>query len=276
MLCGIFNALGVVLGQLLGGRVSQTVFSLVRLDNPLQEKIAIVSTLGVVIIFGIGAWALGMPSSESHAMLCALVGAGFYFGSGLTLDSLVWIFACMAFSSLLVLLLAFFLSRVLRAIHLPHKSVMLICLCLLSLLHGWQDGAKFIGIFDFLSPKSNTPSSILGISSPILIVGVFLFVGSFLCSKRIVSSYESSVILSKSESCYADFATSCVLFLCSLLGFPISTGVVKIFGSLGVGIKKKGAINKKIATSVVITSVATFPICFFLGYLLALVISYVL
>ena len=159
----------------------------------------------------------------------------------------------------------------------PHFSTIkwvIPCLCALSLMHGCQDGQKFIGILKAFVSNSDTHPDFFTNLSIILPVGAAMLLGSLLGGKRIINTYKStSVEDSLGYFISSDVTTIFSILVCSLFGMAVSTGIVKLFSLVGSSLGFGKRVNKKVATSTLLVAVATLPICFFLGYLLALLLN---
>ena len=275
LLCGIFNLFGAFLFSVLSGQVIDTVFSIISLKNQSDAYICIISGLSTTILFGLIAWIFKMPSSESHALLCSLLGASFFFGgAGGIFVKCGYIIICMIFSCLL----SFFLSFII-GLYVSRKSKVgnryLVCsLCMVSLMHGAQDGQKFVGALMFLSGFADTSSAFFGKLPLCLLVSIFMMLGSLLGGKRIIDTLGNKTTKLNNHSALASDASSILtMLICSIFGLPVSTGNIRAFSIIGGGVSIKQPVNKKTAGSVFLTSILTLPICFLLGYFIAFLIS---
>ncbi len=277
ILACIFNFLGVIISYLLGAQVAKNVFSLVSFNSAVESQIGICATFLSVIAFGVGAWLFAMPSSESHAMISSLFGACIALGgkmSNMYLSILKIIFY-MLFSCVLCFVLSYAIGRLFLSKRLKYKELQICSCALCSFMHGSQDGQKFIGLLMLLYSSSSEKASV-----PIYIVAivsVMMCLGTLLGGERIIKSLgENTVKLDTQSGFFSDLGSILTLSVCSFFGLPVSTGNIKSSSVIGVGIACKEKINKKTASEIIIASLATFPICFFLGYLLSRVIFYII
>ena len=93
-----FNFLGAFLSLFIFSGVSESIFELATFKSNHDTSIGICATLLTVIIFSIIAWLFGMPSSESHAMVSALIGASIFLGVFL----LIYFYCSHCFDALLI------------------------------------------------------------------------------------------------------------------------------------------------------------------------------
>ena len=100
-------------------------------------------------------------------------------------------------------------------------------------------------------------------------VGIIMMAGTFAGGSKIISSLGNGIVENDSKIAFlSDFSTTVCVFLCSLLGFSVSTGNIKACSLIGAGIGCGKKINYKTVKKIVITSALTFPICIALGFIL--------
>ncbi|MBE6663225.1 MAG: inorganic phosphate transporter [Ruminococcaceae bacterium] len=269
LLSAIFNLLGVLTFSLLGARVTQSVFSLVDFSSKAEGNVICISCFATVIIFGFIAWLFGMPSSESHALISSLLGAGLVFGGWSS--ALIWQIAKILIYMFISCALSFFLSYLIAKLfskaNLKYKKSLYISCASLSFMHGGQDGQKFIAIMLFLLGISDTSRTKVPLAL-IFTVSLVMCFSTMLGGKKIINSLSKSVDnLDTSLAFFSDIGSFVTLLICSVLGMPISTGNVKSLSIVGCGRAKRISVNKKMITEILTTSVITFPICFILGFL---------
>ncbi len=265
-LCAIFNFLGVMLAYLLGSKIASFVFSLG--DTGSSTKIAC-ATLFCVIIFGVGTWLFGLPSSESHALICAMAGASFFVTNSLNgLKKVGYVFVFMLISNLFALVVSMIISRLWSG-GLPVKGLQISSCILNSLMHGWQDGQKLVGVALTLTYTSGK----IPIYIPLFVASI-MALGTLLGGGRIIKTLGHDLVrLEGTSALCSDLGAYASLFVFSIFGIPLSTSNVKSLAIVGAGLGASEKINKKATSKVVLTSIATFPICFFLGYALMAILN---
>lgn len=274
LLCGIFNLLGCFFFSLFSGQVIDTVFSIINLESIKHTYLCVISGLFTTIIFGIIAWLLKMPSSESHALICSLLGATLFFGKWGIIKQALYIIICMIASCLISFLVAFLVGKKSR----NHKrSNLILTTCLLSAMHGAQDGQKFIASLMFLSGFMHTHSPVFEKLPLSILVSIFMLLGSLLGGKRIIETLgEKTSKINNSSAFASDLSSIFTIFVCSLFGLPVSTGNIRIFSIIGAGVSIKQPINKKTAGLASLISVLTLPFCFFIGYIICYMLQPIL
>lgn len=185
---GIMNFLGVFFGGVVMGNILQALGSSSTADGgiavamgivklmPLNEMMAtelnatialVLAVLFAAIIWNLGTWYLGIPSSSSHTMIGALLGAGFAFSTIYKGAKVNWHKAGEIGSSLLIsplfgfslaILLMFFLRSFVKGKTIfrepdPKKpppfwirAVLILTCTLVSFFHGSNDGQKGVGL----------------------------------------------------------------------------------------------------------------------------------
>ncbi|MEI6411124.1 MAG: inorganic phosphate transporter [Bacteroidota bacterium] len=185
---GLMNFLGVFFGGVVMGNILQALGSTSSPDGgiavamgivklmPLNEMMAtelnatialVLAVLLAAIIWNLGTWYFGIPSSSSHTMIGALLGAGFAFSTIYQGAKVNWHKAGEIGSSLLIsplfgfslaILLMFFLRSFVKGKAIfkepdPKKPppfwirVILVLTCtLVSFFHGSNDGQKGVGL----------------------------------------------------------------------------------------------------------------------------------
>lgn len=276
LLCGLFNFLGAFVFSTLSGHIIDTVFTIINLNSRSESYTCIVCGLLTTIAFGIVAWIFKMPSSESHALLCSLLGASFFLGSKANLFVKgAYLILCMAFSCALSYFLSILIGKSFVVKYKSSMRVLKINLCLTSFMHGAQDGQKFVGALMFLGKFADTYSSIFSKTTICLLVSLFMMLGSLLGGKRIIDTLGGGATsLNYQSAITSDFSSISSMLFCSLFGLPVSTGNIRIFSIIGGGVSLKQPINKKTAGYVLLVSILTLPICFLVGYFLAYLFSF--
>ena len=74
-LAAVCNLLGAVLSAALCPAVAATVLEIGDFSGRAQAQAALCAALLSIVLWAVAAWAFGIPTSESHALLAALSGA---------------------------------------------------------------------------------------------------------------------------------------------------------------------------------------------------------
>ncbi|MCU0328154.1 MAG: inorganic phosphate transporter [Chitinophagales bacterium] len=171
VLSGSLNFLGVMVSvYFFGMKVAVSIVKLLPLsqmaDTPLGENIALVLAVIIsAIIWNLGTWYFGIPSSSSHTMIGAILGSGLGYqfihqSTGVNWSKAAEIGASLilspAFGFSLAIFLVFIVFKIMRQKNLFKESqddppfyikVILILTCsLVSFFHGSNDGQKGLGV----------------------------------------------------------------------------------------------------------------------------------
>ena len=266
-----FNFLGAFLSLFIFSGVSESIFELATFKSNHDTSIGICATLLTVIIFSIIAWLFGMPSSESHAMVSALIGASIFLGSSGFDAGIFSILLYMFISCGLSFLISYIVGLTIKGSDKGFKAHLIVTCGLSSFLHGAQDGQKFIGVLLFLALNSATPPSFFVSLQLSILVCIFMSLGTLLGGGRIIKSLGENTIRLNQKSAFAsDIGAIISTLLFSIFGLPVSTGTIKATSIMGGGISFGERVNKKTAIELFIVSIATFPVCIILSGALSL------
>ena len=264
---GIFNLVGVILFSVMGGKVAKSIFESTDLGE--YESHAICACLIGVIAFSTVCWMFKMPSSESHALICCIYGASCAIHSSSSGGSaIISILILMLIFCFLSALLAIIFSSVFKKNAEECTGFEVIACIVSSLLHGAQDGQKFVALIMMLMlGKGNS-----GLFAPISVyitVGAVMMLGTLMGGGRILDSLGNDLVQNNERIAFISDATSTVsVLVCSLLGIPVSTSNIKACSLIGAGYREGAKINSKTAKKLVGVSVITFPVCAVAGYIL--------
>ena len=267
LMAALCNFAGAALACLLFPAVAATMGDLVRFSDPQAALTALCAAMLAILVWAVTAWRFGLPTSESHALLAGLSGAALALGAGsAALSREAWI---RALAGLLLSLPAGALaSRICRNV-LAGRSLNPIAwqrraAALMALLHGAQDGQKFMALLlmaDGLGAADRSPVVPL-----LLLTAGTMALGTALGGKPIVEKVGTELAaLTPADGLAADLGAGVVLALCSALGLPVSTTHAKVAAVCGAGRNPDGRIALQMAG----VWALTFPCCMLLSFLFA-------
>lgn len=282
LMAGVLN----LAGALIGTEVAKTIAKGI-VDAPLVTKETVAAAVLAATIWALGAQYFALPSSESHALVAGLLGAGFAVGglSGLewsgTSKALVGLVTSPVggfFGSLLLMVAIFWaFSKVRpRLVRRIFGKAQIASAGFMALSHGTNDAQKTMGIIAlavFLDrhPGTTTPEQfpidLWIIVSAALVMGLGTAVGGW----RVVRTL--GLRLTKLEPVHgfaAETGAAAVIFSAAQLGIPVSTTHAIGSSIMGVGATERiSAVRWGIAGQVVTAWILTWPSCAILGYLLS-------
>ena len=76
-MAAVFNFLGVLVMTLISSTVVQTLYNIAKFgDNPSSALMALCAGLVAIVLWAVFAWLFGIPTSENHALIAGVSGAG--------------------------------------------------------------------------------------------------------------------------------------------------------------------------------------------------------
>ena len=284
-LAAVCNLAGSVIMALLNSRVAETVFNIAELPSERDAALASLSAgLCAVVIWSVFASFLGIPTSESHALLSGISGAAVASSGsfsvinlnewkivllGLLLSTLPAVMIARVLYSVMKRILRLFERR--RAIrHFTRAQRWSAATS--AFLHGGQDSQKFMGVLMMgLSLSGSASSEEFKLPLAVIIAcSLVMTLGTLIGGGRIIKKVGVDMVaLDASGGTASDMSSSCIITLCSVHGIPVSTTHTKTCAMMGVGSTTRGGTNRQIARQMLLAWVLTFPVCAVIGFILA-------
>lgn len=270
LLAAVCNFAGAALACLCFPAVADTIGELVFFADPQGAAAALNAALLSIVLWAVSAWRFGLPTSESHALLAGLSGGAVALGAGAArLNAGAWLRALAGLALSLpagVLAGRLFLRLLTNRVRRPaawQKGAA----ALTALLHGAQDGQKFLALL-LLTEELDTDHSFSRLALALLTAGV-MALGTALGGKPIVEKVGSELAsLSPTGGLAADLGAGAVLLACSALGLPASTTHAKVSAVCGAG---RGA-DRRVMGQMAGAWILTFPACGALAFVLTRII----
>lgn len=283
----IFNFLGVLIMTLFNATVAQTIYKLVDFGgNPKDALVALCAALFAIVLWATAAWAFGIPTSESHALIAGISGAAIALQGGLSgINSSEWIKVIYGLFMSTILGLGFGFIAV-RGIEFVCKTMdrrktrpffqnaQIAGGAAMAFMHGAQDGQKFMGVFMLGIFLANGQTNVTNFTIPIwlmVLCSLVMALGTSIGGYRIIKTVGMGMVkLETYQGFAADLAGAICLLVSSVLGIPVSTTHTKTTAIMGVGASKRiSAVNWGVVKEMVAAWVLTFPGCGIVGYLMA-------
>jgi PiT family inorganic phosphate transporter len=272
-----------VLGALAGTEVAKTIA-----EGIVGTETVTLETVGAAV-FGATIWALGaqyfgLPSSESHALVAGLLGAGFAAGG---LDALEWSGTQKAliglvtspvggfFISLLIMVAIFWIfARVKPSlVRRIFGRGQIFSAAFMAFSHGTNDAQKTIGVIALAIYLNNNPGAAAPGEFPIENWMIFsaaavMGLGTMIGGWRVIRTI--GLRLTKLEPVHgfaAETGAAAVITIASRFGIPVSTTHAIGSSIMGVGATQRlSAVRWGVAGQVVTAWILTWPSCMLLGY----------
>lgn len=282
----ILNFLGVFLA---GSAVAMTTASIVSIDSGNAGLITLASAQLAIVLWAVSAWRYGIPTSESHALIAGLMGAGMSLNGfdSFNWDSIQKVFIGLFISTVVGFVFGIYGTKLVKLLssNAKRRSAnrffsrgQIVSAMLMAFTHGAQDGQKFMGVMYLALVVGGIYPAISGtMSIPIWIMvfcSVLMAIGTSIGGYRIIKTMGMDMVkLEKYQGFTAEIVASVSMLLATKYGIPLSTTNTKATAMMGAGASQ--GLNKVdwgIAKEMVTAWVLTFPACMLLGYLFATVI----
>ncbi|MBI1886211.1 MAG: inorganic phosphate transporter [Chloroflexi bacterium] len=273
-------------GALSGTAVATTIGKDIVDIQAVTLETGAAAALAVVIWSGTAAY-FGLPTSESHGIVSAIAGAAV---AAAGTDVLLWdgwqkvftgVGAAVVFGfggAFLVMVLILWLFQrfspsLMRRTFAP---LQILSSAFMAFSHGTADGQKAIGVMAMLLAIWNdTPTGEFNVPLWIILLGATTMgVSTMAGGWRIIRTLGMRIThLETYQGFAAEAAAATTLTITARMGIPLSTTHTIGSAIMGVGATRRiSAVRWGIAYNIIGAWVLTFPICFGLGYVIALAI----
>lgn len=286
----IFNFLGVLVMTMISSSVTSTISNMGNFNgDPHQQLIAICAGLIGIVIWATAAWAFGIPTSESHALIAGIAGAavalngldGFKGTGGAWLNVLYGLIIStvvgFGLSFLITKLVQFICQKAdRRKANRVFARAQVFGGASMAFMHGAQDGLKFMGVFllatSFVDPSVKGANGAFDIPLWLMIYcSLLMGLGTSIGGYKIIKTVGMDMVkLDQYQGFVSDITAASCLFFSSMVGIPVSTTHMKSTSIMGVGSAKRfKSVNWSVVKEMVMTWVLTFPGCGLCGFLVA-------
>ena len=284
VLGALFNLLGVFL---MGTAVATTTANIVTIGTGTEALVTLGAAQLSIVCWSVSAWKFGIPTSESHALIAGLMGAGISLNGwsafnwapfqkvllGLGIST----FVGFVFGLLVTKLIEVIFKNAKRRSANKFFSIgQIVSASAMAFSHGAQDGQKFMGVFYLAlvigGIYSYPEGSIMVIPFWIMLMcSLIMAFGTSIGGYRIIKTMGMEMVqLEKYQGFAAEVVASVSMLAATMYGIPLSTTNTKATAMMGAGASKGiNAVNWGIAKDMVLAWVLTFPACIILGYVFA-------
>jgi len=284
IMAAIFNFLGVFVMTMVNKSVAATIYKMVDFGNNAGEATkGLCAALLAIIVWAVLAWAFGIPTSESHALIAGLSGAAIAMHNslaGINPSEWVRVIIGLFLSTVLGFGSGFLTTRLIEFIckgadrkkTTPYfRGAQVFGGAAMAFMHGAQDGQKFMGVFLLGTFLASGQTGVTEFDIPVwlmVLCSLIMALGTSIGGYKIIKSVGMGMVkLETYQGFAADLAAALCLLLASLTGIPVSTTHTKTTAIMGVGASRRlSAVHWKIVKEMVLAWVLTFPGCGLLGY----------
>lgn len=286
IMAALFNFLGVLVMTMLNNSVAYTIYKMVDFgDNYKNALVALCAALFAIVVWATAAWAFGIPTSESHALIAGVTGAAIAIQGTGGINSNEWIKVVygLLISSVLGFGLGFVVTKIIvlickkmdrRKTNKAFHAAQIAGGAAMAYMHGAQDGQKFMGVFMlgiFLAKGQGNVTEFVIPLWLMVLCSLVMALGTSIGGYKIIKTVGMGMV---KMSAYQGFAASgaavICLYIASAFGVPVSTTHTKTTAIMGVGASKRlSSVNWKIVKEMVAAWVLTFPGCGLLGFIMA-------
>ena len=288
MMAAVMNFFGVLVMTFISKAVAQTIYNMVDFgDNAGNASIALCAALFAIVVWATAAWAFGIPTSESHALIAGITGAAIAIQGGQGINGKEWIKVIygLVMSAVLGYVVGYLVTKFIgficknmdrRKTTSFFKKAQIGGGAAMAFMHGAQDGQKFMGVFLLGVFLAKGQTNVTEFSIPLWLMILCSFVmalGTSIGGYKIIKTVGMDMVkMSTYQGFAADAAGAVSLLVASLLGIPVSTTHTKTTAIMGVGASKRiSSVNWSVVNEMVFAWILTFPGCGLLGYIMALI-----
>lgn len=226
---------------------------------------------------------LGLPTSETHALVAALAGAGFAMAGP---NALLWsgwtkVILGLVFSTLLGAAGGFLLASAIRIVlrdaspsrwRKNFSWLQIFSAGFMALSHGSNDGQKFVGAFSLALLLGGLSSSFTIPIWVIFLCALVMGLGTSFGGMRIIQTMGYKMLrLETYQGFAAETAAATTIVAASSLGIPLSTTHTISTAIIGTGMARSlTAVRWGVVIQILQAWILTFPCCGLLAYLIQL------
>jgi PiT family inorganic phosphate transporter len=286
IMAAVFNFLGVFVMTMVSKAVAQTIYKMVDFgDDPKVALIALCAALFAIVVWATAAWAFGIPTSESHALIAGVSGAAIALQGGQGINGQEWIKVVygLFLSSILGFGIGYIVTKIINFICKDmdkrktskfFQKAQVAGGAAMAFMHGAQDGQKFMGVFMLGVFLAKGQGNVTEFDIPywlMILCSVVMALGTSIGGYKIIKTVGMGMVkLGKPQGFGADLAGAICLYLASALGIPVSTTHTKTTAIMGVGAAKRiSSVNWSVVKEMVFAWILTFPGCGLLGFIMS-------
>lgn len=269
LMAAALNLLGVLSGTKVAATIGKGI-----VDASVIDLTTVAGAMISIIIWSTLAAFWGIPTSESHALVAGLAGAGLATAGP---NALLWegwkkVLLGLLFSSvfgtiggMLLMIAVYWIFR--RAapakVRGKFRVLQIISSAFMAFAHGSNDGQKFMGVFTLALVISGALPAFQIPLWVIFLCASVMALGTLTGGWRIIQTMGMKLTrLETHQGFSAEIAAATTIEVATRFGIPLSTTHTITSAIVGVGATRGGsAVNWGMTQRIVIAWILTFPIC---------------
>ncbi len=273
----IFNIIGAMSGTAVAATIGKGIVQPGAIDLT-----TVGAALVAIVLWGAPATFWGLPISISHALVGGLAGAGLATAGPSVLVASGWqkVFIGLFFSTVLGFLSGFILMVVIYRIFAKTRpstvrrffgKAQILSAAFMAFSHGSNDGQKFIGVFTLVLVIGGVLPAFHVQVWVILLCAVTMGVGTSFGGWQVIKTMGMKLTkLEPVNGFAAETGAGLIIEIASRLGIPLSTTHTISVSIMGVGSTKRfSAVRWGVTRDIVLAWILTFPLCGFIGFVVA-------
>ena len=241
-----------------------------------------------IIFWSTLAWKYGLPTSESHALISGLAGAGLAAAGPQALLSSGWIkvgqglifstFIGYGFAYLLFVGIAWIFQRTpISRVRRTFGKLQIFSAAFMAFGHGSNDGQKFIGTFALALLLGGVTQQFTVPWWVILLCAGVMGIGTSIGGWRIIKTMGMNLTkLEPQHGFAAETAAATAIEIASRFGIPLSTTHIINTSIMGVGsAQRRSGVRWGVAGNIISAWLLTFPVCTTIAFVVAKLLLFV-
>ncbi|WP_100487551.1 inorganic phosphate transporter [Sporolactobacillus pectinivorans] len=289
ILASSMNFLGAITFTGVAQTITKGVIDPFTIHDETKGLIIVMAALITAVLWNLGTWVFGIPSSSSHAIIGSLAGAGI---SGLGFGALNYkgftdIFEALIFSPIAAMTLGFIIMKLLTLLfhnfsliktNRRFRLFQVFTAALQSFAHGTNDAQKTMGIITMALVASKYLDQVEIPMWVRITSGIAMAMGTSVGGWRIIKTVGSKIMkIEPINGAAADLSSATIIFGFTFIHFPVSTTHVITSSILGVGAAERvRGVNWSVAMNIVMTWIITLPMTAFFSFFIFKFLSLIL
>lgn len=276
-LAAVCNLLGVLCTAPVNAAVARTIYDIADFGaDSRAASVALCAAMAAIVLWAAAAWYLGIPTSESHALIAGVSGGAIALGGGLgALHPQAWV--RVGLGLVLSTAAGFWAGKGCQALlrRLPgrdslYRLALVPGAAVSAFFHGAQDGQKFLGIFLLGTALARGRQDVQTFAVPawlMVLCALTIALGTALGGERIIHRVGRDMVeLTPRRAAAAELGGCVCLLWCTVWGLPVSTTHTHTAALLGACAGEGGAWDRRVAGEITLAWLLTFPGCGAIGY----------